>query len=40
MSREISNFINDKHVSAASGETSDLVAPSTGEVFASAALSL
>ena len=39
MSREISNFINGKPVSAASGETTDLVDPSTGEVFASAALS-
>src|SRR3954469_2729966 len=39
MSREISNFINGKHVSSASGETTDLVDPSTGEVFASAALS-
>jgi betaine-aldehyde dehydrogenase len=35
----ISNFINGKHVSAAGGETSDLVDPSTGEVFATAALS-
>ena len=39
MSREISNFINGKPVSAASGETTDLIDPSTGEVFASAALS-
>src|SRR3954451_23357143 len=39
MSREITNFINGKPVSAASGETTDLVDPSTGEVFASAALS-
>src|SRR3954462_5065314 len=39
MSREITNFINGQHVSAASGETTDLVDPSTGEVFASAALS-
>jgi betaine-aldehyde dehydrogenase len=39
MSREITNFINGQHVSAANGETTDLVDPSTGEVFASAALS-
>ena len=39
MSREITNFINGKPVSAASGETTDLIDPSTGEVFASAALS-
>ena len=35
MSREITNFINGKHVSAADGETTDLVDPSTGDVFAS-----
>jgi betaine-aldehyde dehydrogenase len=39
MSRELSNFINGKPVSAASGETTDLVNPSTGEVFARAPLS-
>jgi betaine-aldehyde dehydrogenase len=39
MSREISNFINGKHVASAAGETTDLIDPSTGEVFASAALS-
>jgi betaine-aldehyde dehydrogenase len=39
MSREITNFINGKHVAAASGETTELVNPSTGEVFATAALS-
>jgi betaine-aldehyde dehydrogenase len=39
MGREITNFINGKHVSAASGETTELVDPSTGEVFATAALS-
>ena len=31
MSREITNFINGQHVSAANGETTDLVDPSTGE---------
>ena len=39
MSRELSNFINGKPVSAASGETTELVNPSTGEVFARAPLS-
>jgi betaine-aldehyde dehydrogenase len=39
MSREITNFINGKHVAAASGETTELINPSTGEVFANAALS-
>ena len=39
MSREITNFINGKQVSSASGETTDLIDPSTGEVFATAALS-
>jgi betaine-aldehyde dehydrogenase len=39
MSREITNFINGKHVSAANGETTELVDPSTGDVFATAALS-
>jgi betaine-aldehyde dehydrogenase len=39
MSRELSNFINGKPVFAASGETTDLVNPSTGEVFARAPLS-
>ncbi|HEX5781026.1 MAG TPA: gamma-aminobutyraldehyde dehydrogenase, partial [Solirubrobacteraceae bacterium] len=36
---EISNFIHGKKVAAASGETADLVDPSTGEVFASAPVS-
>jgi betaine-aldehyde dehydrogenase len=39
MSREITNFINGKHVAAANGETTELVDPSTGDVFANAALS-
>ncbi|HEX5621387.1 MAG TPA: gamma-aminobutyraldehyde dehydrogenase [Solirubrobacteraceae bacterium] len=39
MSRELSNFINGKPVAAASGETTDLVDPSTGDVFAKAPLS-
>ena len=36
---EISNFINGKQVSAANGETTELIDPSTGEVFATAPLS-
>jgi len=36
---EIANFIHGKKVAAASGETSDLVDPSTGEVYATAPLS-
>jgi betaine-aldehyde dehydrogenase len=39
MSRELNNFINGKPVAAASGETTELIDPSTGEVFASAPLS-
>jgi betaine-aldehyde dehydrogenase len=39
MSRELNNFINGKPVAAASGETTDLIDPSTGEVFATAPLS-
>ncbi len=39
MSQEISNFIHGKRVAAASGETTDLVDPSTGEVWATAPLS-
>ncbi len=39
MSREITNFINGKHVAAANGETTELIDPSTGDVFATAALS-
>jgi 1-pyrroline dehydrogenase len=39
MSRELTNFINGKPVAAASGETTDLIDPSTGQVFASAPLS-
>jgi betaine-aldehyde dehydrogenase len=35
----ITNFIHGKHVAAASGETTDLVDPSTGDVYATAALS-
>ncbi len=36
---EIANFIHGKKVAAASGETTDLVDPSTGDVFATAPLS-
>ena len=39
MSQEISNFIHGKRVAAADGQTTDLVDPSTGEVYASAPLS-
>jgi betaine-aldehyde dehydrogenase len=39
MSRELSNFINGKQVAAASGETTELINPSNGEVFATAPLS-
>lgn len=39
MSRELTNFINGKPVAAASGETTDLIDPSTGQVFAQAPLS-
>jgi betaine-aldehyde dehydrogenase len=38
VTRQISNFINGKHVAAASGETAELIDPSTGEVFATAPL--
>jgi betaine-aldehyde dehydrogenase len=36
---EITNYIGGQRVAAASGETSDLVDPSTGDVYATAALS-
>jgi betaine-aldehyde dehydrogenase len=39
MTVEITNFIHGERVAAASGETADLVDPSTGEVFATAPLS-
>ena len=39
LSQEISNFIHGKRVAAADGQTTDLVDPSTGEVYASAPLS-
>ena len=39
MSQEITNFIHGKRVAAAGGETTDLVDPSTGEVWATAPLS-
>jgi betaine-aldehyde dehydrogenase len=39
VTRQISNFINGQHVAAASGETAELIDPSTGEVFATAPLS-
>ena len=37
--RVLTNFINGERVAAADGQTSDLINPSTGEVFASAPLS-
>jgi betaine-aldehyde dehydrogenase len=39
MTQEISNFIHGKQVAAADGQTSELVDPSTGDVYASAPLS-
>jgi betaine-aldehyde dehydrogenase len=39
MSRELNNFINGKPVAAASGESTELIDPSTGEVCATAPLS-
>ena len=39
MSTEISNFIHGERVAAADGRTSDLIDPSTGEKYATAALS-
>jgi betaine-aldehyde dehydrogenase len=39
MTTEISNFINGRRVAAADGETSELIDPSTGEVYATAPLS-
>jgi len=39
MTTKIDNFIHGKHVAAASGETTDIVDPSTGEVYAKAPLS-
>ncbi len=39
MSTEISNFIHGERVAAASGETTELVDPSTGDVYATAPLS-
>ena len=39
MSQEISNFIHGKRVAAADGQTTDVVDPSTGEVYATAPLS-
>jgi len=39
MSTEISNFIGGKRVAAADGQTTDLVDPSTGDVYAQAPLS-
>jgi betaine-aldehyde dehydrogenase len=39
MTVEITNFIHGERVAAASGETADLVDPSTGEVYATAPLS-
>ena len=39
MSRIIRNFINGEPVDSASGETTDLVNPHTGEVFAQAVVS-
>jgi betaine-aldehyde dehydrogenase len=39
MTTKITNFINGEHVDAAEGRTSDVIDPSTGEAYASAALS-
>jgi betaine-aldehyde dehydrogenase len=39
MSSEITNFIHGERVAAGNGETSELIDPSTGEVFATAPLS-
>jgi betaine-aldehyde dehydrogenase len=39
MSQEISNFIHGKRVAAADGQTTDLVDPSTGDVYATAPVS-
>ena len=39
MSQALQNFVNGAHTPAASGETMDVVDPSTGEVFATAAKS-
>ena len=39
MSQEISNFIHGKRVAAAGGETTELIDPSTGEVYTTAPLS-
>ncbi|MFN4848043.1 MAG: gamma-aminobutyraldehyde dehydrogenase [Rhodoluna sp.] len=37
--RELKNFVNGQHVPSKSGETSDLINPANGEVFAKAAIS-
>ncbi|MSW11837.1 MAG: aldehyde dehydrogenase family protein, partial [Actinobacteria bacterium] len=37
--RSLRNFVNGESVDAADGRTSDLINPSTGEVFASAPVS-
>jgi betaine-aldehyde dehydrogenase len=39
MATEITNFIHGEHVAAADGRTTDLIDPSTGEAYATAALS-
>ena len=39
MSRTIRNFVNGESVDSVSGQTSDLVNPTTGEVFAQAVVS-
>ena len=39
MTRVIQNFVNGAHADAADGRTTDVVNPSTGEVYATAALS-
>jgi betaine-aldehyde dehydrogenase len=39
MADKITNFINGEHVDAADGRTSDVIDPSTGEAYATAALS-
>ena len=37
--RELKNFVNGQQVAAKSGETSDVINPATGEVYAKAAVS-
>ena len=37
--QELANFVNGEHVAAASGRSSDVTDPSTGEVYAQAPVS-